>query len=239
MANNYNEQLANAPSKNESRVIIANDAKKEMGRHRVLFHYLGGETFKTPFEDLFSKILNRVVFARYEKKAMDYSPDGYINIHETFIKMFAEWREAGKSFVRNGVFFNGDFFSYVNMAREFLNGKHRLNFYWLDFCGLPVRHLVEGVQKNVFDVMKKGEVCYVTFGLNPRVPAFETYVRNIFRNVLHKKGVTIAQRGQILLDYFRSIMPENMSCNLIQTYDNEGSKSRGGAPMAVLKFKRL
>lgn len=216
MSIKYTTAIAEAKVKRQSRRTIARDIKECATANRIVLHYLGGRATNTPFENLFKGRRDKTTFVRYELHRAE-TPNMYERTTPATINF--EQRDN-----RNyGFFINGDFF------KNYLYIKNKIRdiqYYWLDFCGLPTGPVVNQLYHQVLSHIERDEdsVCYVTFFLNPRnLPKRE--IESIFGGY----GLSRKQRAENIKNYFNN-RNQNIQCEVLEIYQN------GVSPMGVFKF---
>ena len=212
MSTMYTSDVANHPSKMESRIKIAHAIRKT-GKHSKVIHYLGGTDRRPLFENHFTGVRN--TFIRYEKRFC-ILPDHY---------SWARWDgdvllEKKPSDI--GYFVNGDFFEEVwNFLEVFDKQK---NYFWLDFCGMPSESLLS----SIYDLIHLDciEDVFITFYLNPRGQKFVS-------NILSRYSNSLEDRAKSLCEYMREQFEGTHCVTVFDTYNN------GPSPMAVIRVSRL
>jgi len=217
MSSNYTSDLAESLEKIGSRVDIARDIKKELGNRVCALHYLGGVDQSTPFENLLRK--EKIFFIRYEQEKCGI-PHGYSKISAS------NWHKGNILTDSYGFFINENFFK-SNLVKEL---DHVINYFWLDFCGMPTHRLLSDLKTHVLDsICRQNQfgICYVTFSLNHRS---HTDVRKI----LCGRDTTISGKAAFLCSFLnRKYCTGNIKCEVFHTYTN------GRNQMGIFKFRYI
>lgn len=203
----------------ESRHKIAKSIRSN-GKQSKVIHYLGGQSTKTPFENLFPAS-RRTTFVRYERDLCEV-PFNYTQ---------AEWVEDNglieKQSHQFGYFVNSDFFE---EAWDFVDifAEHE-NYYWLDFCGMPTEELLEKIYDCFFSPdaqLECNKEIYLTFYLNARGIKFVS-------SLMNKYGKSMEDRAKSLCDSLKEkFNVDNYDFSVFDVYVN------GASPMAVIKIKQ-
>lgn len=239
MKNNYTDRKAKNLNKKDSRCKIATEIKN-LGKHKKIVHYLGGQNPSTPFENFFSKG-SWTTFIRYELKENTELPNNYLDERNFEIcrsinsllgfaerqnrtNLLEDLQQLKKEIeTKFGCFVNANVFHrYKKYVEMFPNEPH---YYWLDFCEAPKPDLLQKVLNIVND--ESTEDVYATFYMNHRG-------KDSVKGIINYYGKSLKDRAKSLKSYCEAMLPEktNVICEVFDTYNNDK------APMAVLKFTK-
>lgn len=219
MSQFYTTEVANEPTKRQSREKVANGIMQKM-KDKSVIHYLGGTSTQTPFENYFKR--KNTTFVRYERMR-SICPSGYDQVYFDRKGNAIVDKKAKKHFI------NDDFFNSFFEIDKKIKGTE--SHFWLDFCGMPKYDLLDAIFHTfLHDDSWDFKSVYLTFFLNPRSCK---EVKQFFTG----NEKTLEERTTNFLNKLKEHWEwdEQQTDKTIEVFD---SYHNGKSPMVVLKIER-